>query len=233
MPELVDSNEIDTIQFQKDVAQNLKSRHYIDDDHLTKILSDWKQIFDQFKEYGFERPPLPEAVGEAIYDMSESMGKRFNFAGYSYLDEMKSDAILHCVKYIHNFNPLKKSEKKGKVSAFGYINMIIWRSFTNRIKYEKQQQYLKYKSFELMGGMEAFQDEEMIGAGGEDGGDEGMAIGTLGADFLQKAREYEEEYLKDAPAKKEKVVHFDNFMFSFGDTEEQPEDDDELVIEFE
>lgn len=230
MPELVETTEIENIQFRKETTVN-KNRNYIDDAHLTQILSEWKVIFDQHKADGLERPRLPESVGEAIFDMAEALGKRFNFSGYSYLDEMRSDAILHCVKYIHNFNPLKKSEKKGKVSAFGYINMIIWRSFTHRIEEEKKEQYLKYKSFELMGGMDAFQDEDMNGiSGGDEGGsDENLTIGVLGSDFIQKAREYEEKHLTDKAAKKDKSVAFDNFMFDLT----SPPDDEELDIEFE
>lgn len=233
MPELVETTEIENIQFRKETTVN-KNRNYIDDAHLTQILSEWKVIFDEHKAAGLERPRLPESVGEAIFDMAEALGKRFNFSGYSYLDEMRSDAILHCVKYIHNFNPLKKSEKKGKVSAFGYINMIIWRSFTHRIEEEKKEQYLKYKSFELMGGMDAFQDEDMNGiSGGDEGGsDENLTIGVLGSDFIQKAREYEEKNLAIKALKKDKSVQFDSFLFDLT-PDEEVEDDEELEIEFE
>jgi hypothetical protein len=237
MPEIIEDNELESISFSKDAPAAPKpSRHYIDDDHLTKILSEWKEVFDRLVAEGQERPKLPESVGEAICDMAEAMGKRHNFHGYSYLDEMKSDAILHCVKYIHNFNPKKLSQKKGKVSAFGYINMIIWRSFTHRIDEEKREQYLKYKSFQLMGGMDAFQDEDMADVMGDG---ETADIGALGQDFMSKAAEYEEKYGLDKQNKREKKVEFDGFMFELtAPTDETPEDVDlqlgeELNIDFE
>lgn len=237
MPELIEDNEVESISFSKDVEPVAKpSRHYIDDDHLTSILSEWKTKFDELVSSGQERPKLPEAVGEAIFDMSEAMGKRHNFHGYSYLDEMKSDAILHCVKYIHNFNPKKKSEKKGKVSAFGYINMIIWRSFTHRIDAEKREQYLKYKSFQLLGGADAFRDEDMSDLSGDG---ETADIGALGQDFMSKIAEYEEKHGLDKQNKREKKIEFDGFMFELtAATEETPEDVDlelgkELSIDFE
>jgi hypothetical protein len=236
MPELIEDNEVESISFSKDAPVAAKpSRHYIDDDHLTAILSEWKERFDALVAAGQERPKLPEAVGEAIYDMSEAMGKRHNFHAYSYLDEMKSDAILHCVKYIHNFNPKKKSEKKGKVSAFGYINMIIWRSFTHRIDAEKREQYLKYKSFQLLGGADAFRDEDMADLSGDG---ETADIGALGQDFMSKIAEYEEKYGLDKQKKREKKVEFDSFMFDLSAAEDTPEDVDlelgeELNIEFE
>lgn len=224
MPEIIEESELETITFSKNTETVVnKSRHYVDDEDLTRILSGWKVQYDAAKAQGVDVPSLPEAVGEAILDMTEQMGRRHNFSGYSYLDEMKSDATEHCCRYIHNFNPVKKSEKKGKVSAFGYINMIIWRSFTHRIEQEKREQYLKYKSFELMGGMDAFQDEDMASITGEEGESSGLSIGVLGADFIQKAREYEEKYELDKRRKKEKKeVAFDAFMFNL----DIPKDDD-------
>ena len=236
MPEIIEDNEVENLSFAKDTIEVKPKRHYIDDDNLTAILSEWKDRFDEQIAAGLPRPKLPEAVGEAIYDMSEAMGKRHNFSGYSYLDEMKSDAILHCVKYIHNFNPKKKSEKKGKVSAFGYINMIIWRSFTHRIDAEKREQYLKYKSFQLMGGMEAFQDEDMADVAGDG---ESIDIGVLGQDFMSKVAEYEEKYgLDKVNQRKDKTVVFDNFMFELTAPTETPADIDlelgeALTIDFE
>jgi hypothetical protein len=230
MPEIIEDSELETLTFSKPDAPVVnKSRYYIDDDHLTEILTAWKVEYDDAKRNGIQTPRLPESVGAAILDMADSMGKRHNFSGYSYLEEMKSDAELHCVKYIHNFNP----------NAFGYINMIIWRSFTNRIKSEKREQYLKYKSFELMGGMDAFQDEDMAEASGSDNEDSGLAIGVLGADFIQKAREYEEQNGLNLPKVKEKKISFDGFMFNLDPkSEEVPEDIDlelgsDLEIEFE
>lgn len=226
--EELEVTELEQDQFIKDTNSN-KYRFYIDDNHLTQILTEWKLSFwDENGVLKPERPRIPESVGQAIYDMAEQMGKRFNFANYTYLAEMKSDAILHCVKYIHNFNPTKKSEKKGKVSAFGYINMIVWRSFTHRIEFEKREQYLKYKSFELMGGMDAFQDEELSMETGDDGSN--VTMGMLGQEFMAKIAEYEENH--PIHGKKEKVVAFDSFMFDI--TSEEPEkDEDDLEMEFE
>lgn len=216
-------------QFIKDTTSN-KHRFYIDDNHLTQILTEWKLSFwDENGVLKNERPRIPESVGQAIYDMAEQMGRRFNFANYTYLSEMKSDAILHCVKYIHNFNPTKKSEKKGKVSAFGYINMIVWRSFTHRIEFEKREQYLKYKSFELMGGMDAFQDEELSMETGDDGSN--VTMGMLGQEFMAKIAEYEDNH--PIIGKKEKVVAFDSFMFDITSEPEPEDDEDEMEMEFE
>jgi len=243
MPEVIEDSELDELTFSKDAkpVEN-KSRYYVDDEDLTRILSAWKLEYDRCKAEGLPSPRLPEAVGEAILDMAEQMGRRHNFSGYSYIDEMKSVATIHCVKYIHNFNPNVDTAgfRKKKVSAFAYINMIIWRSFTNYIGVEKREQYLKYKSFELMGGMDAFQDEDMAEASGGEGESSGMSIGALGADFIQKAREYEEQHGLDGKGgRKVKKDKFDDFMFTLGQkSEAAPEGVDlelgaDLEIEFE
>lgn len=226
MPELIEDNEIEEIVFTKDIVK--PNRNYIDDAHLTPILAEWSDRRRAAKEAGEELPQLPVTVARAIMDMSEALGKRFNFSNYSYLDEMQSDAIIHCVKYIHNFNPMKKSEKKGRVSAFGYINMIIWRAFTHRIEEEKREQYFKYKSFQIMGGMEAFQDDDMAEAGG---GDESsnLSIGMLAGDFLSKIAEYEDKYIADKIKKDKKAIKFDSFMFELA--AEASNYDDEILLE--
>lgn len=229
MATIIEENEIETLTLTGKYHDPVnKSRHYIDDDELTKILTEWSLASKQSVLEGQARLPLPDYVAIAIMDMADAMGKRHNFANYSYIDDMKSEAILHCVKYIHNFNPTKKSDKKGKVSAFGYINMIIWRCFTHMIVEEKQEQYFKYKSFEIMGGMDAFQDDDMKEAsGGNMSTDEGGSpnIGILGGDFMDKIAEYESKYGNGQTVRKErKGVEFDSFMFNLEEDEMERQD---------
>ena len=114
--------------------------------------------------------------------------------------------------------------------------MIIWRCFTHRIEYEKQQQYLKYKSFQLLGGMDAFQDEDMTDVAGDG---EPIDIGVLGQDFMSKIAEYEEKYGLDKQKKREKKIEFDGFMFDLCPEVVELEDGtviegaEDLSIEFE
>ena len=205
MAEIIMDEDIDLIRIEK-VKKAPEPSHYIDNKKLSAAMIEWRKLCDAAKAAGQERPRIPEYVGKSILDMSRSLGKRFNFRNYSWLDEMISDAVLHACKYIHNFDPFAKT-KTGVPSAFSYINRILWRSFTHRIELEDKNQYLKNKSFELLGGMDAFKDSDMEEANGGDGDAGGGAtISVIGEELLRRAYEYEEKHglglkkLKNDPA---------------------------------
>lgn len=224
MPEIIDESEISEVSFTEGNIKTDASRHYVDDIVLTQILTEWSDRCREAKKSGLERPILPAEAGVAIFNMTEAMGVRHNFSNYSYLDEMKSDAMIHCIKYLHNFNPNVNSEKKARPSAFSYINKIIWQSFTNRIMYEKREQYLKYVSFELMGGMDAFKGEDSSEIFGFNDEGEQLSISVVGQDFILKAKEYEDQYINNRPKKAKKHrpgKDYDNFMFELDDLPEE------------
>lgn len=233
MAELVELDELENIAFTQDTQKSVteketlvpeedKSRHYVDDDKLTEVLGKWSVEYKEQKLLGLPTPTLPKFVCECIIKIIDAIGKRHNYIGYSYLDEMKSDALLNNVKYIHNFNPQKKN-MKGKNSAFTYINFISIQSFNNRIEYEKEQQYLKYISYGLLGGNEAFGDEIIESDDSEEGG---TSVSILGNEFMNKALEYEAD--KEAkkkqkikkPTKKSNTFMFDLFEEELQETEE-------------
>ena len=74
--------------------------------------------------------------------IAENFGKKHWFSGYSYLDEMVSDAIEASLKYMHNFN-----EEKYK-NPHAYISMITFNAFLSRIKREKRESTKKYKAMQ-------------------------------------------------------------------------------------
>ena len=62
------------------------------------------------------------------------------FPGYTYIEEMKSDGIEDCMKYLHKF------DFENYFKPFSYYNRIIWFAFLRRIDKEKKQEYIKYKN---------------------------------------------------------------------------------------
>lgn len=91
-----------------------------------------------------EQPKIPDYVGLAIMLIASKLGKKFNFGGYSFNDEMQADAVENCLRYINNFNPEKSN------NPFAYFTQIIKFAFIRRILKERKQQYIKYKNLQNM-----------------------------------------------------------------------------------
>ena len=87
---------------------------------------------------------IPEYVGKCILDICKRFSTRPNFIGYSYRDEMVSDAIENCLQYITNFDSNKSK------NAFAYITQIAYYAFIRRITREKKQSYIKHKLIQDM-----------------------------------------------------------------------------------
>lgn len=230
MAELILEDDISNVSFFKPRKYTSATSHYVDNKRLSDIMIEWRKECDIAKAAGKERPRIPEYVGKSIMDMAHNMGKRYNFRGYSWLDEMISDAILHTCKYIHNFNPFAKT-KSGTPSAFSYINRILWRSFTHRIEAEDKEQYVKNKSFELLGGLDAFKDSDMEDAAGSDGDPgNGASVSMIGEELLRRAYEYEAKHgLGPKKKKVESTEVEDNLLLSFMEGLE-PKDPDALNL---
>jgi len=94
------------------------------------------------EQEGDQRPKVPEYIGECIFKIATKLATKPNFASYTYKDEMISDGIEVCIRYIHNFDPEKST------NPFAYFTQIIYYAFLQRIQKEKKQAYIKAKSFE-------------------------------------------------------------------------------------
>lgn len=119
------------------VGRKPRKRNYINNADLLVALSEYVK---QFKEGNGERPKVSPYIVECIYSLSENYGKKSSFNRYSFLDEMKADGVLDCIKYMHNFDPNKTS------NPFAYMTQIIHNAFIRRIKKEQVQQYAKIKN---------------------------------------------------------------------------------------
>ena len=118
------------------------ANNYVDNEKLFRVLSEWKETYTEAKENDQETPRLPEYVGYVIIEIAERSSKRYQFRNYPFREEMVSDGIETCIKYIHNFDPEKSS------NPFSYLTQIIYFSFLNRIKKEKKELYIKQKTLQ-------------------------------------------------------------------------------------
>jgi hypothetical protein len=81
-----------------------------------------------------------ENFGKIILLMISKILTKPNFSGYTYRDEMYSDAIHKILKYLHNFNHKMISERSGQlVNAFAYISQIIHNSVLYIINTKKKE----------------------------------------------------------------------------------------------
>lgn len=101
---------------------------------------------------------FPEKLGMYIMQIVDGLSHRPNFNGYTYLDEMKSEALLAVVKGIRNFDPYKYN------NPFAYITQIAWNAFIAYINKEKTKSKTKNRLFDLKEKIEDEYGENMLQA---------------------------------------------------------------------
>lgn len=110
---------------------------YVDNKVFTQALHDYATEQRERAEKGLPQQQIPEYIGSCILKIVNGCGSRANFRNYTYLDEMKGDAIIAAVKAVPKFNSEKSS------NGYGFINLCVWRDMVNRILLEKKQQDIK------------------------------------------------------------------------------------------
>lgn len=112
-------------------------------EHMVRFIDNRNDVIDRNKSksdlFHEPMPEIPRYIGEAIMLITDRLGSKGNFSGYSFLEEMKGDAIENCVMYLHNFNPNKSK------NPFAYITLIIWNAFVRRIEKEAKHSYIRHK----------------------------------------------------------------------------------------
>lgn len=84
-----------------------------------------------------------------LVDMMMKMVDRYstkgNFRGYSYLDDMKSEALVHLVNAWHKFDETKSN------NPFAYYSTIITNAFVRVLNAEKKSQDIRDDLLEIAG----------------------------------------------------------------------------------
>lgn len=117
-------------------------RHYVDNEKFYQDIVTYKQKCKEAEQNGLVKPRLSEYIGLCIFLIAENLAKRPRFMNYSFVDEMKSDAIENCFKYFDNFDTDKYS------NPFAYFTQITNYAFLRRIKEEEKKRYVLYKKFQ-------------------------------------------------------------------------------------
>lgn len=118
---------------------------YIDNKKFFEAILERRELIDKSLLDGTPIPQLTDYLGDCILKIANKLATKGNFVGYSYKDEMISDAIENCVRYFDKFNPEKSS------NPFSYYTQIIYYAFLRRISKEKDQFLLKHKIIQSVG----------------------------------------------------------------------------------
>jgi hypothetical protein len=81
--------------------------------------------------------------------LAKRYSDRGNFAGYSWKDDMICEAVMTCIKYMHNF----KTVNIENPNPFAYFSRIIHNSFLNYIAKQKTHRKIKdicYKNIDFI-----------------------------------------------------------------------------------
>jgi hypothetical protein len=138
------------------------SNHYVDNVKFLEAMGEFRNQVLEAKAKGLKRhdegwPVVTNYIGECILKIAIHYSYKPNFSGYSFREEMISDAVENCLKYADNFDP-----EKGK-NPFAYFTQITFYAFLRRIEKEKEELVGKYKYIASMN------IEELLAANGEEG----------------------------------------------------------------
>ena len=87
-----------------------------------------------------------EELGRMFLLIATKYAEKGSFAGYSYKDDMICEAVLTCIKYMHNFDVYKEG-----ANPFAYFSKITHNAFLNFIAKQKKHSNIKdvcYKNME-------------------------------------------------------------------------------------
>jgi hypothetical protein len=109
-----------------------KTKYYIDKDEYTKEVLN-------YIETGF----ASDRLGEIFLTHIDHYASSSCFKGYTYLDEMKSQATIFLLKYCKSFSIDYSITNKKQPNAFSYCTTIIHNAFLQIIQREKRHSKIK------------------------------------------------------------------------------------------
>ena len=98
-------------------------------------------LLEELKKFK-ETTKISEELGDMFMQVASNLSNKANFTGYTWKDEMVSEAVLTCIKYSKNFNPEKST------NAFAYITQICYNAFRNYITKQKKHSTMKQQLYD-------------------------------------------------------------------------------------
>ena len=169
--------------------------NYIDKHEMHAALKKFKEDRIAAAEAGLPEPRVPEYIGSCLLLIAKGLAMKHNFRNYSFIDEMVSDAVYACLKYVKSYDPDRVGADGKPTSAFTYFTQTCWYSFINRISDEKKQTQLKKEMF-FDADIQSFAMQE---------GDEEFKLNmseymrSLGDDFVPRKEVKRKKKVKESP----------------------------------
>lgn len=132
-----------------------KKNNYIDNEQFYQDLK--KYYYECKGKTGNDKPRIPDHIGACFRLIAMRQADRKEFYNYSYKEDMISDGIFDCVRYILTFNPEKSRY------PFTYFSKVCYMAFVRRIGKEKKYLYTKFKvidNAEIHGFLSTVQDHD-------------------------------------------------------------------------
>lgn len=103
-----------------------KDKDYVSNKELTAGIINWQNNCGDIRK-------IDRKIIDQIYKIINNYANKYSFRGYRYLDDMKSDALFHCIKGLFKFKK-HKSE-----NAFSFLTQTTHNAFIQAIAKEKKQ----------------------------------------------------------------------------------------------
>lgn len=106
-------------------------------EELAKYVQEFKRMNPEMKK-PYNRPQASNYLGSCVMLIAKHFAQHPSFYGYSWKEEMISDAVENFIRYMHNFD-------ETRTNGHAYATMTMKRAFILRIKKEKKQSKVKNK----------------------------------------------------------------------------------------
>lgn len=132
------------------MAKKKDGTYYITNDELIVEVT-------LFKENG----KMSETLGKMLLTMATRYSSKSNFSGYTWRQDMISEAVCTCLRYLRNFN-LEKS-----TNAFAYVTQIMKNAFKLYIIEQKKHSKIKdlchrsFTNFSKENALEGYSDKSI------------------------------------------------------------------------
>lgn len=129
-----------------------KATHYIKNAEMLDEVRKSKKRLDENPELGGNA--ITPKLADMFVRLVEHYGTRQNWSGYSYLDELKGEALVNLVNKWHKFD-CDRFDK-----PFAYYSILVERSFKGQIQKEKKPQRVRDAIITSRGEMPSYAAQE-------------------------------------------------------------------------